>query len=73
MSDPKQTRLLLAAAEEDLSALRGQKDATVFTDRVFGFTAQQATEKALKAYLCLSGSMYPHTRLGCVVRHAWAT
>ena len=38
MSDPKQARFLLAAAEEDLRALRGQKDAVVFTDRVFGFT-----------------------------------
>ena len=61
MSDPKQARHLLQVAEEDLIALRGQGDATVFTDRAFGFTAQQVAEKALKAWICLLGSTYPHT------------
>ncbi|MCY3853625.1 MAG: HEPN domain-containing protein [Gammaproteobacteria bacterium] len=60
MSDPKQARHLLQVAEEDLGALQAQKDSTVFVDRVFGFTVQQAAEKILKACICLSGSTYPH-------------
>ena len=42
MSDPKQARLLLTAAERDFTALRGMEDATVFADEIFGFHAQQA-------------------------------
>ena len=36
-------------------------DATVYADEVFGFHAQQAVEKALKAWLCLRGQRYPFT------------
>ena len=59
MSDPKQARLLLAAAERDFAALRGMEDATVFADEIFGFHAQQAIEKLLKAWLALLGEIYP--------------
>ena len=59
MSDPKQARLLLAAAERDFAALRGMEDATVFADEIFGFHAQQAIEKLLKAWLALLGETYP--------------
>ena len=45
MSDPKQARVLLEAAERDISALRGMGDAAVFADEIFGFHAQQAAEK----------------------------
>ena len=41
--------------------LRAQKDETFFIDRMFGFTAQQAAEKILKAHICLSGLVYPYT------------
>ena len=51
MSDPKQARVLLEAAERDVSALRGMGDAAVFADEVLGFHAQQAAEKLLKAWL----------------------
>jgi len=40
-------------ARRDLRALQGMGDASVFEDAVFGFHAQQAVEKALKAWLCL--------------------
>ena len=61
MSDPKQARVLLEAAERDVSALRGMGDVAVFADEIFGFHAQQAAEKLLKAWLALLGETYPLT------------
>ena len=61
MSDLKQARALLEAAERDYSALRGMKDTTVFADEIFGFHAEQAVEKLLKALLALLGQTYPAT------------
>ena len=61
MSDPKQARVLLEAAERDVSALRGMGDAAVFADEIFGFHAQQAAEKLFKAWLALLGETYPMT------------
>ena len=34
---------------------------SLFTDGVFGFHAQQAAEKCLKAWIASLGSRYPHT------------
>ena len=59
MSDPKQARVLLEAAERDVSALRGMGDAAVFADEVFGFHAQQAAEKLLKAWLASPSHGWP--------------
>lgn len=59
MSDLKQACLLLEVADEDLGILRVREDRSVFVDRVFGFTVQQAAEKVLKAWICLLGSKYP--------------
>ncbi len=53
--------LLLIKAEADLRALHGMQDATVFDDSIFGFHAQQAVEKALKAWLELLNVSYPKT------------
>ena len=61
MSDLKQARALLEAAERDYSALRGMEDAAVFADEIFGFHAEQAVEKSLKALLALHGQTYPAT------------
>ena len=61
MSDPKQARLLLEAAERDISALHGMDDASVFADEIFGFHVQQAAEKLFKAWLALLGETYPLT------------
>ena len=61
MSDGKQARMLLAASERDLTALRGMMDATVFADEIFGFHVQQAVEKLFKAWLALLGESYPAT------------
>ena len=59
MSDPKQARLLLAAAERDSTALHGMGDPDVFADEIFGFHVQQAVEKLLKAWLASLGETYP--------------
>ena len=61
MSDSKCAVALIAAADRDLSALRGMGDEQVFADEVVGFHAQQAVEKLLKAWLALLGEQYPIT------------
>ena len=40
MTDLRQARALLGAAERDVAALRGMGDAAVFADEIFGFHAQ---------------------------------
>lgn len=59
MSDLKHARQLLVMANKDLTALAGMSNATVFADEIFGFHAQQAAEKALKAWLAALGVVYP--------------
>ena len=59
MSDLEHARELADAAERDVSALRGMGNATVFADEIFGFHAQQAAEKLLKAWLASRGETYP--------------
>ncbi len=59
MSDPDYARVLLSMAEKDLGALRGMVDSAVFADEVFGFHAQQAVEKSIKAWLSLLGVDFP--------------
>lgn len=61
MTDLEHARELLAAAERDLSALRGMGDAEIFADAIFGFHAQQAVEKSFKAWLAALGETYPTT------------
>ncbi len=61
MSDLKQARVLLMSTEQDISALRGMAVVAVFADEIFGFHAQQAAEKLLKAWLALLGETYPTT------------
>ena len=46
-------------AEKDLKAIKGMKDAETFSEEIFGFHAQQAVEKALKAWLSMAGVKYP--------------
>ncbi|MCX5971328.1 MAG: HEPN domain-containing protein [Coprothermobacterota bacterium] len=56
-----EARQMLAAATKDWRALAGMVDPDVFADEIFGFHAQQAAEKALKAWLSLLGVAYPQT------------
>ncbi len=62
MSDRKCARALIKAAELDLRALRGMADKEVFSDEIAGFHAQQAAEKALKAWLAIHGQVFPLTQ-----------
>jgi HEPN domain-containing protein len=51
---------ILAMAKKDLRALEGMvADREHFADEVFGFHAQQAVEKALKAWIAAMGKEYP--------------
>jgi HEPN domain-containing protein len=82
MTDIDHARRLLVMAGKDLSALRAMGDPSVFSDEVFGFHAQQAVEKLLKAWIALLGGTYPLTHdlrllivkleeLGCAVDGLW--
>ena len=59
MSDREHAHLLLDLALRDLRALRGMLDVNTFANEIFGFHAQQAVEKALKAWLSLIMVDYP--------------
>ena len=52
---------MLAIANKDLKALKGLPDAEAFDDEIFGFHAQQAIEKSLKAWAAVLGREYPLT------------
>ena len=62
MSDADHAEAILQKAETDLRALEGMQasaDPSQFADEVFGFHAQQAVEKSLKAWLAKLGAVYP--------------
>ena len=61
MSNLNHARMMLKLAQKDLKALQGMKDTDTFDDEVFGFHAQQAVEKTIKAWLSLSNISYPRT------------
>jgi HEPN domain-containing protein len=74
MSDREYARVMLEVALRDLRALRGMLDAHTFANEIFGFHAQQAVEKALKAWLNLLGVDYPRIHdleelLGLLAQH----
>jgi len=61
MAGRDNAQALLTAAVRDLRALRAMGDSEEFADEVFGFHAQQAAEKLLKAWLDHLGDEYPLT------------
>lgn len=61
MSDIEHARALLAMAARDLRALKGMLEPETFADEIFGFHAQQAVEKSLKAWIAALGAEYPLT------------
>ena len=82
MSGLEDAKDLLTAARNDVQALNGMLDPEVFADEVFGFHAQQAAEKSLKAWIAVLGSDYPLTHnlislltqleeMGCDVGELW--
>ena len=61
MTDRDHARALLDAADRDLRALVAMVPDNAFADEIVGFHAQQAVEKALKAWLAFEGRPYPWT------------
>jgi HEPN domain-containing protein len=61
MSGHKEAEEMLVMARKDLKALGHMWDPAKFDDAIFGFHAQQAIEKALKAWLSLRRRRYPFT------------
>ena len=59
MSDLDHARMMLSMARKDLTALQNMLDMNAFANEIFGFHAQQAVEKALKAWLSLVDVDYP--------------
>ena len=60
-SDRDHALQLLAMAERDHTALSHMLNKDDFSEEVFGFHAQQAIEKALKAWISVLGRTYPKT------------
>ena len=52
-------RRLMRRAQADLNALRNMGDREKFDENIYGFHAQQAVEKSLKAWLAFLGRSYP--------------
>jgi HEPN domain-containing protein len=61
MNAPPEASRLLAVARKDFQALQAMGDSTSFADEIVGFHAQQAIEKALKAWISALGGEYPRT------------
>ena len=59
--DSRQAQAFMLVARRDMTALTGMLDKAVFAEEIFGFHAQQAIEKSLKAWLCAQGQTYPFT------------
>lgn len=62
MSDLKEAAHLLRMARKDVQAMHALASPETADIETFGFHAQQAVEKILKAWLALQGVLYPsHT------------
>lgn len=61
MNDREHAEEILEVARRDLRALRAMTAAESFPDEIFGFHAQQAVEKALKAWLASLSASFPKT------------
>ena len=61
MSDDRLGRAMLGMAKKGWQALREMADNPAIADEIFGFHAQQAVEKSLKAWLALRGVDAPRT------------
>jgi HEPN domain-containing protein len=61
MNEIDHARAMLRLAEKDQRALQGMLDKGVFAEEIFGFHAQQAVEKGLKAWIAALGKEYPLT------------
>jgi HEPN domain-containing protein len=57
--------LMLRIAQRDLKAARGMLDEEAFEEATWGYLIQQATEKALKAWISCLGQHYPARMISC--------
>lgn len=58
MSATESSRVLLVMAAKDQRAMAALLDPEVVDDEIFGFHAQQAVEKSLKAWIAAIGGSY---------------
>jgi HEPN domain-containing protein len=58
MSATDNARLLLVMAAKDIRAMEALADPQLVDDEIFGFHAQQAVEKALKAWIATAGGTF---------------
>jgi HEPN domain-containing protein len=58
MSAIENARMLLVMAGKDLKAMAALVDPQSVDDEIFGFHAQQAVEKSLKAWIAAIGGMF---------------
>jgi HEPN domain-containing protein len=58
MSVPEQAKMMQALAAKDIKAMRSLIDPDSADDEIFGFHAQQAVEKSLKAWIIFAGGSY---------------
>lgn len=61
MSAIDHARMLHQMAGKDLVALKAMTDTESFADEIFGFHAQQAVEKSLKAWISAIGGTFGFT------------
>ncbi len=61
MNDLEQAKSMLRIAHRDFNVLLAMAHSPLCADEIFGFHAQQAVEKTLKAWLCIKGMIYPHS------------
>jgi HEPN domain-containing protein len=61
MSDLEHARLMVTLSRNDLAVIEVLQESSGPVSAAFGFHAQQAVEKALKAWLSLLGAAYPRT------------
>jgi HEPN domain-containing protein len=59
MPDRDHAAMMLSMAGKDFLALKAMVDEQSFAEEIFGFHAQQAVEKALKAWLSFKDISYP--------------
>jgi HEPN domain-containing protein len=59
MPDRDHAAMMLALASKDFKALKVMVDEQSFAEEIFGFHAQQAVEKTLKAWLSWKDISYP--------------
>jgi len=61
MSGPDEARAMLTVAQHDFAAIEALCDMPAIATEIVGFHAQQAVEKALKAWIAWTGRDFPYT------------